>query len=54
VFDARIEVMCEYVERHVKEEQNEMSPKAKSAGLDMVGLGAKFSERKAELLALRQ
>lgn len=53
MFDARIKVMCEYVEHHVKEEQNEMFPKAKSTGLDMVELGARLSERKAELLAQR-
>ncbi len=52
-FDARIKVMCEYVEHHVKEEQNEMFPKARSTGLDMVELGARLSERKAELLAER-
>ena len=53
MFDAKIKVMCKYGEHHVKEEQNEMFPKAKSTGLDMVDLGARLLERKAELLAER-
>jgi hypothetical protein len=42
-----------YVKHHVKEEQNEMFPQAKSTDLDMKALGEQLSERKAELMAAR-
>jgi hemerythrin superfamily protein len=51
MYDARVKVMGEFVKHHVKEEQNEMFPKAQKTRIDMLALGAQMSARKQELLA---
>lgn len=54
MYDARVRVMSEFVKHHVKEEQNEMFPRAKATRLDLVALGEQLMTRKAELMELGQ
>lgn len=49
LYDAKVKVLGEYIEHHVKEEEGEIFPKTKKAGLDFEALGEQLRARKEEL-----
>jgi hypothetical protein len=50
LFDARVHVLSEEIEHHVKEEEEKMFPEARQAkGLDLKALGAELAARKRAL-----
>lgn len=50
--EARVKVLGEYIDHHVKEERNEIFPKARSTRkLDLVGMRDELEQRKEELLS---
>lgn len=50
-FDAKFHVLAENVRHHIKEEEDEMLPKAQKVKLDFAALAEKMSARKEKLLA---
>lgn len=51
MFDAKVTVLGEYIDHHVKEERKEMFAKARASKLDLVGLAGQLAQRKQELMA---
>lgn len=49
-FDAKVQVLSEQIDHHVKEEEEEMFPKARKADLDLDALGERMAARKRELM----
>ena len=51
LFDAKVTVLGEYIDHHVKEERNEMFPKARASKVDLVKMRDALQARKEELMA---
>ncbi len=50
MFDAKVTVLGEYIDHHVKEERNEMFPKARATKVDLVKMRDALEARKSELM----
>jgi hemerythrin superfamily protein len=50
MLDARVTVLGEYIDHHVKEERNEMFPKARASKVDLVKLRQQLEARKEALM----
>lgn len=48
-YDAKVKVLGEYIDHHVKEEEEEMFPKVRRAKVDTVALGEQIAARKEEI-----
>ena len=51
MFDAKVTVLGEYIDHHVKEERAEMFPKVRKTRLDLIKLGEQLELRKQVLMA---
>ncbi|MES3026018.1 MAG: hemerythrin domain-containing protein [Pseudomonadota bacterium] len=51
LYDAKVKVLAEQIEHHVKEEEKEMFPMVRKAKLDLEALGEEMALRKEELAA---
>lgn len=49
LYDARVKVLGEQIDHHVKEEQDEMFPKVRKAKLDLAALGEQMKALRTEL-----
>ena len=52
LYDAKVKVLGEYIDHHVKEEETEFFPKLRKTTLDLDAMGDRMAARKVELMAL--
>lgn len=50
LYDAKVKVLGEQIRHHVEEEESDLFPEAREAGMDLEAIGAALAERKVELL----
>jgi hemerythrin superfamily protein len=50
-FDAKVQVLSEEIEHHVKEEEGKLFPQVRKADIDLEALGERLAERKRELMS---
>lgn len=50
LYDAKVKVLGEYIDHHVKEEEGEIFPKIRKSDVDLDALGEEIAERKAALM----
>lgn len=51
LYDAKVTVLSEQIEHHVKEEEGDMFPKVRKTGVDLDALGEQMAARKEQLAA---
>jgi hemerythrin superfamily protein len=51
LYDAKVKVLGEYIDHHVKEDESEFFPKLRKTALDLDAMGDRMAARKKQLMA---
>jgi hypothetical protein len=52
LFDAKVKVLGEYIDHHVKEEEGGFFPKLRKTSLDLRAMGDRMAQRRQQLMAM--